>query len=98
MQKRFAVKTSAVFLKEMDGFPPDIASEIAKVLKILEVSPLPSGISLIRKLKGFIPPLYRLRARDYRALYRIAGDEVAALKVVDRKELDRELKGMLGGG
>jgi len=96
LQRKFVVKTSKAFLKEMDELPTDIALEIAKALKILELSPLPSGTSLIKKLKGFIPPLYRLRVGDYRVLYRITGNEVAILKVIDRKELERELKRMFG--
>lgn len=95
MQRKFVVKTSKAFLKEIDELPADIALDIIKSLKILELSPLPSGTSLIKKLKGFIPPLYRLRIGDYRVLYRISGNDVIILKVVNRKELERELKKVL---
>lgn len=96
MQKKFVVNASKNFLKEIDELPTDIALEVTKALKILEFSPLPSGTRLVKKLKGFIPPLYRLRVGYHSVLYRIAGNEVAVLKVIDRKELERELKRMLG--
>lgn len=96
MQRKFVVKTSKTFLKEIAKLYPDVALDITKALKILEISPFPFGKGLIKKLKGFIPPLYRLRVGDYRVLYRITGDEVVILRVIDRKELERELKKMLG--
>ncbi|GAB4418084.1 MAG: hypothetical protein OHK0032_14090 [Thermodesulfovibrionales bacterium] len=96
MQRKFVVKTSKVFSKEMEELSVGVALEITKALKILEVSPLPSGKALIKKLKGFSPPLYRLRTGDFRVLYRITGNKVAVLRVIDRKELERELKRMLG--
>lgn len=96
MQKRFIVKLSPLFLKELDELPPDTALEVAKTLKILEVAPLPIGKGRIKKLKGYTPPLYRLRIVNYRALYRIEGDEIAVLRIIGRKELQRELKRICG--
>lgn len=92
MQKKFVVKASPIFLKELDELPPDAALEVAKTLKILEAAPLPIGKSRIKKLRGFTPPLYRLRVGSYRVLYRIEGNEVVVLRVIDRKELEKELK------
>lgn len=94
MQRRFTVKASKIFSKELGELPQDIALEITRALKILEVSPPPSG-TLIKKLKGFVLPLYHLRVSDYRALYRIIGNEVAILRIVDHTELERELKRMI---
>lgn len=96
MQKRFVVKASKNFLKDLSKLSPGVALEVAEKLKILEASPLPVGKNRIKKLKGYAPPLYRLRVRDKRALYRISGNEVALLKIVDRKELEKELKNLLG--
>lgn len=95
MRKKFVVKLSKRFLKILDELPPDTASEIARKVKMLEIAPLPAGKSRIKKLKGFTPPLYRLRVRDRRVLYRITENKVF-LTVVDRKELERELKKLLG--
>ncbi|MEW6409229.1 MAG: type II toxin-antitoxin system RelE/ParE family toxin [Nitrospirota bacterium] len=96
MQKRLAVKTSKVFLKELDDLPTEVALKVTRDLKILEVAPLPLGKGLIKKLKGFTPPLYRMRIGNYRVLYRITGNEIAILRIIDRKELERELKRMIG--
>jgi len=96
LRKKFVVRSSKVFFKDIDKLPPGIALEITEKLKILEASPLPVGKSRIKKLKGYAPPLYRLRVRDKRVLYRISGNEVVLLKIVDRKELEKELKNLLG--
>jgi len=93
---KFAVKVSKGFLKSLEELPPERALELAEKLKILETAPLPSGKARIKKLKGFTPPLYRLRVGKKRVLYRISGGQVVLLKMIDRKELDRELKN-LGG-
>lgn len=96
MRKKFDVKLSKRFLKILDELPHDTASEIARKVKMLEIAPLPAGKTRIKKLKGFTPPLYRLRIRDRRVLYRITGNDVILLTVVDRKELEKELKKLLG--
>lgn len=56
-------------------------------------NPLPTGVN-IKKLKGFNPPLYRLRSGDYRVLYRIEGSIVTVMRVIDRKELEKTIKGI----
>ncbi len=96
MQEKFVVKTSKAFIKELDNLPAEVALEIVERLKILEVAPLPFGKSLIKKLRGFTPPLYRLRVGEYRVLYRIIKNEVIILKIIARKQLDRELKRLMG--
>lgn len=96
MQEKFVVKTSKAFIKELDNLPAEVALEIVERLKILEVTPLPFGKSLIKKLRGFTPPLYRLRVGEYRVLYRIIKNEVIILKIIARKQLDRELKRLMG--
>jgi len=42
-----------------------------------------------KRLKGFGFPLYRLRVRDYRVLYRIDARLITVMRVIDRKDLDR---------
>jgi mRNA-degrading endonuclease RelE of RelBE toxin-antitoxin system len=48
--------------------------------------------SNLKKLKGFRPPLYRLRSGDYRVLYRVLGDTVTIMRVIDRKDLEKIIK------
>jgi mRNA-degrading endonuclease RelE of RelBE toxin-antitoxin system len=54
--------------------------------------PIPIGKSRIKKLAGFDPPLFRLRSGDFRAYYRIRGDEVVILAVTRRKDSAKRLK------
>ncbi len=96
MQKKFDVNISERFLKILDELPQDKAVKITGKIRILESAPLPTGKNRIKKLKGFAPPLYRLRVGDFRVLYRITGNEVILLTAVNRKELERELKKILG--
>lgn len=95
MLKKFVVKAAKGFLKDLDELPADAAIEIAKKVKMLETAPLPSGKNRVKKLKGFVPPAYRLRVGDKRVIYRITGKEVLLLTIIDRKELKRELKKLL---
>ncbi len=95
MQEKFVVKTSKAFIKELDDIPAEVALEIVERLKILKVAPLPFGKSLIKKLRGFTPPLYRLRVGEYRVLYRIIKNQVIVLKIIARKQLERELKRLM---
>ena len=95
MQEKFVVKTSKAFIKELDDIPAEVALEIVERLKILEVAPLPFGKSLIKKLRGFTPLLYRLRVGEYRVLYRIIKNKVIVLKIIARKQLERELKRLM---
>ncbi len=94
MPRRFVVRVSRDFLKEIDELPADDTLAVSETLKILELAPLPAGKSRIKKLKGFTPPLYRLRAGSWRVLYRIIGSEVVVLRLISRKELERELRNM----
>jgi mRNA-degrading endonuclease RelE of RelBE toxin-antitoxin system len=47
-----------------------------------------------KKLKGYRPPLYRLRAGDFRVLYRVIGTTITVLRVIDRRDLDRTLNAL----
>ena len=96
MREKFVVKVSKKFLRDLDELTPERALAIAKKLKILEIAPLPTGKNRIKKIRGFVPPLYRLRIGDKRVLYRISGNQVVLLKIIDRKDLERELKNLSG--
>ena len=73
----------------------DISKEsrerIHQDLKILESGPFPSATD-IKRLRGFRPPVYRLRSGNFRVLYRIQENNVTILRVIDRKLLERALK------
>jgi len=61
-------------------------------MKILETDPLPKGNTEIKILRGFRPPLLRLRSGDFRIVYRILGKTIEILSVIPRKELERRLR------
>jgi len=99
LRRKFAVKLSRKAAGQLGELEPGTALDIAKRITILEVAPLPAGKLRIKKLKGFTPPLYRLRAGRFRVLYRIVSrDEVVVLRVVARRDLERELKKLLDTG
>lgn len=87
--RKFSVNITGSAAGDLDGTQGrnQIISDIRKLCD----NPLPTGVN-IKKLKGFNPPLYRLRSGDYRVLYRIEGLTVTIMRVIDRKELERTIK------
>lgn len=63
-----------------------VVQEIASLAR--DPVPPPPGS---KKLKGYRPPLYRLRVSDFRVLYRVAGRTVTVIRAIDRRDLDRKL-------
>jgi mRNA-degrading endonuclease RelE of RelBE toxin-antitoxin system len=50
---------------------------------------LKSGEGDIKQLHGYDPPLFRLRAQDYRVFFRDKDDIITITRVLDRKEAYR---------
>ena len=88
---RFQVVLTEHAIADLEEVSKEIRGQIQRDLKTLQTSPLPSGIQ-IKRLKGFRPPIYRLRSGDFRVLYRIREDKVTVLRVIDRKLLERVIK------
>jgi len=63
---------------------------IASIIR-LSSNPFASATD-IKKLKGFKPPIYRMRSGDYRVIYRIKEETITAMCVIDRKELEKIIK------
>ena len=53
------------------------------------------AVDTVKRLQGFETPTYRLRIGDYRAIYRIRGAVVVALRIIHRSELDRALRDLV---
>ena len=87
--ERFSIRITSSAADDLDG-TQDRGQIISDIRKLCG-NPLPTGAN-IKKLKGFNPPLYRLRSGDYRVLYRIEGLVVTIMRVIDRKELERTIK------
>lgn len=92
-EKRLKVIFSPAAARDIEGLETAAAIPLVKDIQTyLEVRPVPIGKSRIKKLSGFDPPLFRLRSGDFRAYYRIGGDDVVILAVTRRKDSDKRLK------
>ena len=78
-------------IADFDALPLKIRLQIAQDVAFLARDPLPPR-SGVKKLKGHRPPLYRLRAGDYRVFYRLAQRTVRILRVIGHRDLDRLLE------
>ncbi len=86
----FAVVLTDRAIADLDALPLKARLQIAQDVASLARDPL-APRSGVKKLKGYRPPLYRLRAGDHRVLYRLAQKTVTILRVIDRRDLDRVL-------
>jgi len=87
----FQVVLTEHAIADLEEVSQELREQIQRDLKTLQTSPFPSGTQ-IKRLKGFRPPIYRLRSGDFRVLYHIREDEVTVLRVIDRKLLERVIK------
>ena len=92
-QKKVKVLFSPSAQRDIERFEIDEALQLIKDIKTyLETSPIPFGKSRIKRMTGFIPPLYRLRSGDHRAYYRIHSYEVVILALTHKKDSEKLLK------
>jgi mRNA interferase RelE/StbE len=88
---RFQVVLTEHAIADLEEVSQELREQIQRDLKTLQTSPLPSGTQS-KRLKGFRPPIYRLRSGDFRVLYHIRGNRVTVLRVIDRKLLERVIR------
>ena len=87
----FDIQLTKTAAGDLDSIRDDLRRKIIEDTKLLSTNPfLFEG--RIKKLRGFKPPLYRLRSGDHRVLYRVHGDLVTIMRVIDRKDLERIIK------
>lgn len=79
-------------IADLEALPLKLRLQVSQEIASLVPDPFPSHPG-VRKLKGYRPPLYRLRAGDYRVLYRVSQQRVTVLRVIDRRDLERSLEG-----
>lgn len=92
-EKRLRVVFGPAAVRDVEALDAAAAIPLVKDIRAyLETRPIPIGKPRIKKLSGFEPPLYRLRSGDFRAYYRIRGDEVVVIAVTRRKDSDKRLK------
>lgn len=87
----FAVQLTNQAAADLDKVPREARIQIVKDLSALAADPFPKG-HVRKKLKGFKFGLYRLRAGNYRVLYRIDPRLVTIMRVVDCKDLEKIAK------
>ncbi len=88
---KFQVNLTEHATDDLKEISEEFRDKIHQDLKTLESAPFPSA-TYIKRLKGFRPPVYRLRSGNFRVLYRIQENNVTILRVIDRKLLERALK------
>ncbi len=89
----FAIQFHKAAWKEIGGLPePAREKVLAEISTRLSASPAKESKTRIKRMTGFLPPLYRLRVGDYRVYYRIAPPIVAVLAVLHKKDSNRWLK------
>ena len=87
----FDIRLTNTAAGDLDYIPDDLRRKILQDINLVSTDPFLFG-SNVRKLKGFKPPLYRLRSGDYRVLYRVKGETATILRVIVRKDLERIIK------
>ncbi len=88
---RLAVVLAPSATRDLDALPADRHAQVTADVEHYAVNPA-ADPPHVKRLKGFKPPLYRLRSGDYRVLFRIAAAELHVYRIIDRKILHRTLK------
>ena len=89
--RNFHLQLTKSAVNDLDSISDDQREKILKDIKSLSGNPLSFGIPF-KKLRGFKPPLYRLRSGDHRVLYQLQGDIVTIMRVIDLKDLEKIIK------
>ncbi len=76
----FQVLLSERAQRDLDGFPDKIAQQILTDYARLGDDPVPDG-KRIKKLQGFKESLCRLRAGDYRVVFKRSGTRIDIVRV-----------------
>ena len=85
--------TFQVFLAEkaqrdLDAIPTKQVDQILADCRRLAEDPVPDG-KRIKKLQGFKENLYRLRAGDYRVVFRRSGTRIEIARVLSKGDFQR---------
>jgi len=94
--KKFKIVYAKPVEKDVKRLEEKTIDRLKKALQRLMDNPFPiiATGKTIKKLE-IKEHTYRLRVGEYRVIYRIEGEEVIVLKIIHRKELERELKKLI---
>ena len=79
---------SAKAQRDLDGFPDKITNQILADCTRLAGNPIPDG-KRIKKLQGFKDNLYRLRAGDYRVVFKRSGTRIEIVRVLSKPDFQK---------
>ncbi len=74
--------------RDLDAFSDKITNQILADCAHLADAPIPDG-KRIKKLQGFQVPLYRLRAGDYRVVFKRSGTRIDILRVLSKPDFQK---------
>lgn len=85
--------TFQVFLSEraqrdLANFPDTIVNQILADCARLANNPIPDG-KRIKKLQGFKDMLYRLRAGDYRVVFKRSGTRIDIVRILSKPDFQK---------
>ena len=84
----YQVFLSAKAQQDLDAFPDKIARQILADCASLARDPIPDG-KRIKKLQGFKESLYRLRAGDYRVVFKRSGTRTDIVRVLSKSDFQK---------
>lgn len=79
---------SAKAQQDLGAFPEKIAHQILADCTRLAHDPIPDG-KRIKKLQGFKGSLYRLRAGDYRVVFKRSGTRIDIVRVLSKPDFQK---------
>ena len=88
---KFDIQLTYSAVDDLDCIPEARKKKIIASIKKLSSNPFAQSPN-IKKLKGFKPPIYRIRSGDFRILYRVHDKTIIIMRVIDRKDLERVVK------
>jgi len=89
--KKFDIQLTYSAVDDLGCVPEDRRIKIIASIKKLSSNPFAPSPN-IKKLKGFKPPIYRIRSGDFRVLYRVHDKTIIIMRVIDRKDIERVVK------
>lgn len=94
--KTFFVELSRGAERDLESLAPDVQRHVViEIQRWLSKDPFREVKTRIKRLSGFVPPVYRLRIGDYRAYYRIlTTDKIVVLAILHKRDSQRWLRGL----
>jgi mRNA-degrading endonuclease RelE of RelBE toxin-antitoxin system len=79
---------SAKAQRDLDGLADKLTNQILSDCARLADDPIPDG-KRIKKLQGFKGNLYRLRAGDYRVVFKRSGTRIDIVRVLSKPDFQK---------